>query len=81
MCLHTPHKHQCSKMFGYRIKINLNIHQPQCTMCSLTNVTTHNKLNIERSPNSLHNHQNDFLQLQGLLVVGTIAGLRWAELK
>ena len=45
------------------IKNNLNFHQSQCTICYLTNVTTHNKMNIERSPNSLHNHQNDFLQL------------------
>ena len=67
-------------MSEYKTKKNLNIHQSQCTMCSLTNVTTHNGLNIKRSPNSLHSHQNNFLQLQGLLAAGTVTRLRWAGL-
>jgi len=35
-----------------------------------------NKLNIEKIPNNLHNHLNDFL-LQGLLVAQSVAELRW----
>lgn len=45
---------------------------------STHNKKTHNK--VKRSPNNLLNHQNYFFFLEGLVIVGIVAGLGWARL-